>query len=187
MRRWLLDLHLYAGLICLPYIVLLGISSIALNHGIGSVTKRTWTARIEALADAAPDEQAQAVRRALGLHVLILGEEVKRTENGNLSFVGVRAGRRYKVSAAPDGSVHVAERDHGVLGILRALHGSRERWSSRWSFGWSLYTDVTIGVVLFLIVSGILLFAPRRGSRGLNVVATVSGLVVCIALAAFVW
>jgi hypothetical protein len=187
MRRWLLELHLYVALFCLPYMTVLGVSSILLNHGVTTTTERAWRAQLGPLAPGAPAEQAEAARAALGVRGSVIRERAKRDEAGDLAFRVLRPGRRFDVTVSPDGRASVAERDGGVLGVVRDLHVMASDEGTRWSRGWALYSDVTVAGVLFLIASGATRVVLLRRGRGLKLGFAVAGFACCAALAAWIW
>jgi hypothetical protein len=187
MRRWLLDLHLYLGLLCLPYVVVFGVSSILLNHDIRREASARWSAQLAPLAEAPPAQQASAAQRALGLTGNVLPHTVKASESGSLEFKLIRPGRSYQVAVAADGEASVLETSGGVLGIVRDLHGLSDIKSSRWSFGWAVFTELASAVLLFSIVSGALLVLPRPSERALSLSAGALGLAAVVALAAAIW
>jgi hypothetical protein len=187
MRRWLLDLHLYLGLLCLPYVVVFGLSSILLNHGLQRATKTEWSAQIAPPADAAPAQRAAEVLHALALTGNVLPHTLKSTDGGALAFQALRPGRSYQVEFAPSGAVRVAERDGGVLGIVRALHGLHDTQSSRWMLGWALYTELTTAMLLFSIASGVLMVLQRMSGRALALGAGALGTAAAVALGAAIW
>lgn len=187
MRRWLLDLHLYLGLFCLPYVVVFGISSLLLNHRIERTSHSEWTAQVAPLAAAEPAVQAAAALRELGLSADALPHTLKQGERGELSFRALRPGRSYQVSIAPSGAVTVDERDGGVLGVIAALHGASNEEASVFAYGWSLYTELTTAMLVFSVASGLYLFLPRPSGRALGLGVAALGVVVCGALAAGLW
>jgi hypothetical protein len=187
MRRWLLDLHLYLGLLCLPYVVVFGISSILLNHRVERVTQSEWSERIAPLAEAPAARQAEAAIAALGLRASALGHTLKHDAAGALSFRAIRTGRSYQVTVGADGAARVVERHGGVLGAINGLHGMHDREPSWWHFGWSLYTELATGVLLFAIASGVLLVLPRPSGRALALGAGALGSVALAALGAAIW
>ena len=187
MRRWLLDLHLYLGMLCLPYLVIFGISSILLNHDIQRETKTEWSAQIAPLAEAAAGEQAVAALLALDLSGSVLAHTVKREETGELAFRAIRPGRSYQVAVSGNGGAVVVEADSGVLGVIRDLHGMHDTQGSLFSLSWALYTELVTAVLLFSIASGVLLILPRPRGRVLGLGAGALGLVGCVALAAAIW
>ena len=186
MRRWLIDLHLYLGLLCLPYLVVFGVSSIALNHDLGRATRSEWSARV---APAHADQDASAARAALaelGLSAGVLEHTLEREASGALRFEALRLGRSYQVAIDAAGAARVRELNGGVVGIVRGLHG-RHDTSSAWGFSWALYTELATAVLLFSIVSGIVLVWPRAGERALGYGACALGLIATAALAAAIW
>ena len=187
MRRWLLDLHLYFGLLCLPYVVVFGVSSILLNHGIHWDESERWSAQLAPLGEGAPREQAAAAQRALELRGHLLAHTVKRAEHGGVAFKLIRQGRSYQVSVMPSGAASVRETNGGVLGVVRGLHGANDAKLSAWHAGWTLYTELTTALLLFSIVSGVWLVLPRPDERALSLGAGALGLVAVLALAAAIW
>ncbi len=186
MRRWILDLHLYLGLVCLPYVVLLGLSSILLNHQISrDEPTRRWEQALPASTPARDLEAATRVRDALGLSGTVLPHTVKRAETDALRFVLLRPARRYEIELGTDAVARVREQRFGVLGVITGLHGLRGLEASRWGPSWGLYTELASFALVFAIASGLYLFWPRRAGRALGFGA--AGLAVVIALAIGIW
>ena len=187
MRRWLLDLHLYLGLLCLPYIVVFGVSSILLNHGVRNEATTQWQREIA--APKAPHDKARAAATlaALGLSGSVLAHTVKRDDAGALQFKAIRPGRSYQVELRTSGAARVRESSGGVLGALRDLHGLHDTQSSRWSLSWALYTELATAALLFSIASGAYLIWPRRGERAFGLGAGALGLAAAALLAAVIW
>lgn len=187
MRRWLLDLHLYLGLICLPYVVLFGVSSLLLNHGLQRETTSEWSAQLAPLGDSEPSAQAAAALRALDLRGGVLAHTLKRGDSGELAFRAIRPGRSYQVAVAANGAVRVVERDSGVLGVVRDLHGASDTQGAVWNLGWALYTELATAVLLFSIVSGALLVLPRPSERAIALGSGALGILAIGVLAAAIW
>jgi hypothetical protein len=182
MRRRLLDLHLYLGLLCLPYVVVFGVSSILLNHRIRYETKSEWQAQVAPLGAERPIVEADRVWYALDRSGRVQSWTVEMGDTAGLRFQATRPGRGYQVVASSDGHVSVVESDYGVLGTLRDLHGLSDRYNSFWVLGWSVYTELTAVTLVASLVSGTILML-RRGdgrSRGLwagGVIAAAAALI----------
>jgi hypothetical protein len=187
MRRWLLDLHLYLGLLCLPYVVVFGVSSILLNHGIEREARRAWSTQIAPLVGVAPEQQAEAARGALGLSGHVLPHTLKPGDDGSLAFRLIRPGRSYDVAVSAGGEARVRERDGGPLGVVSALHGFSVARGALFERSWSLYTELATAALLFSIASGLGLFLPRPNGRALGLGAGVLGTLAAAALAAAIW
>jgi hypothetical protein len=187
MRRWLFDLHLYLGLLCLPYLVVFGVSSILLNHDLRNETTTEWQREIAAPSAESDTAQSAATLEALALTGSVLAHTVKRDEAGGLHFEASRPGRRYQVELLASGQARVRESRGGVLGISRGLHGHRDTQSSLWSLSWALYTELATAVLLFSIASGVVLIWPRRGERAFGLGFGALGLAAVALMAAAIW
>jgi hypothetical protein len=187
MRRWLLDLHLYLGLLCLPYVVVFGISSILMNHRIDFETKREWQAQVAPLGTRMKDFEAAGVWDALDRRGRILWYTVTVGDAAEIGFQAVWPGRSYQVTAERGGRVSVVERNFGFLGTVKALHGLSDRNNSRWVLGWTLYTELTVMALVVSIGSGATLALWRADGRSRALWAGGLGVVASAALIAGIW
>lgn len=187
MRRWILDLHLYLGLLCVPYVVVLGSSAILRNHDLGSSERTEWSASVGLPDLASPVQQAAAVQVALGITGKLRSQTAKHTAEGALQFQVVRPGRSYRVEVSANGAARVSESNGGLAGILRGLHGFGDRTGPLWTLGWSLYTDFAAGGLLLSIGSGAGLVLSRAPARTRGLAAGLLGTVVVVSLAAALW
>jgi hypothetical protein len=171
-HKLLLDLHLYLGLLCAPYLILYGISALAFNHEWRSERSETsWEAQIEPLPITAPATtpeatvaNAELARERLGLIGNVPAWRVK-LEGGALAFYVGRPGARYEVSVAANGRARVDKSRGGVLSVLRGLHGSHGFGGSSWARTWRFYTDLSLLGFGVSVSTGLLIWARRRGAR----------------------
>src|SRR5438876_3358188 len=97
MRKWLLNLHLYGGLLCAPYLLIFGFSSLHFNHHFSFVEPKpnsvTWHAplAIEPLSD--NDKMAMSIRDSMGLMGWTIPWKMKRDAAGVLEFDLERPGK----------------------------------------------------------------------------------------------
>jgi hypothetical protein len=187
MRRWLLDLHLYLGLLCLPYVVVFGVSSILLNHGVRSEAQTRWQRTIAVPPEGKGFARAEAARDALELWGGVLAHTVREGDDGALRFKLIRPGRAYQIVVAADGEASVVETNTGVLGVVSALHAYHDARSSFWGFTWALYTELAVAALLFAIASGTWLVWPRASGRALELAAGLAGALATAALAVAIW
>ena len=171
MRKWVLRLHLYLGLLCSGYLIVFGVSSLNFNHPFEftkpGTEKATWERTI-ALPPASSDNTAEseAVRDALGLIGWTLPWETRREANGDLRFGLARPGKHYLIHVLRgDGIVRVEERHEGYWTVVRHIHGNKGVPGSRLMSVWGAYTELCTFVVLFAAGSGVYLFATRRKDR----------------------
>ncbi len=187
MRKWILDLHLYLGLLCAPYLVVYGVSAIAFNHDIkGGSSTSQWSAVV--VAEGGTDlERAEEVRDALGLVGWTPERSVIRTDDALLRFRVQNPGRDYLIEwDDATGSTEVDETRSSWIAILRGIHGMRDLEGSVLGPVWYVYTEVSSWALAFAALSGIYLWLPRR-SAALGTATVVAGAVVLAVLSIGVW
>ncbi len=187
MKRRLLDLHLYLGLLCAPYLVVYGVSAISFNHDwVTTPWTSEWEASATGNSSATDAEQADEVQRALGLWGFIPAKSVARDEASRLSFVVNRPGRSYRVSwSAQQSSARIEETHRGVVDVLRGLHGLRRMNGAPLSVAWGLYSELSVWVMIFAVATGIYLYSSRGDWIGWSLLG--GGSAVFAALAVAVW
>jgi hypothetical protein len=171
MRKWVLRLHLYLGLLCSGYLIVFGVSSLNYNHPLEFTKPRTETVTWErslALPPRQPDNAAEseAVCDALGLMGWTLPWETRREPSGDLHFGLARPGKHYNIHVMRDaGKVSVRERSEGHWTVIRHIHGNKGVPRSNLMTAWGWYTEACTLFVLFAAGSGVYLFATRKKDR----------------------
>lgn len=185
LKKTILNIHLYGGLLCFSYLLIFGISSLLFNHPFAFIRAqgptRTWEQSIS-LADLprpttqmSGDEKVAAkaqangqIRDALGLwgHQRPWGESYWKDEHTYHASL-VRPGKQYEVDVALDqGKAQVTENRSNVWAVMRALHGLHGAMpNNRFVAAWSWYTELCTFFVLFAGLSGIYLWTRRRNER----------------------
>jgi hypothetical protein len=192
-RRWLLNLHLYGGLVTCWYLVIFGVSSLHFNHrGLIPESRGArvrWERALELPEEADNLKLAEAVRDRLGLFGWPLPWNLKREGNGNLRFEMARPGKQYWIEVdRAAGRVRVEEERRGLASVLHFLHGSTEGVPGAPGLrAWGIYTEITTGLVLFFAGSGVYLWWRRAAARRLAGAILVTSLAVSLALMAWVY
>ena len=157
MKKLLLDIHLYLGLICAAYMVIYGISTMAFNHGWRSdPVEHTWNATIVVPDGLEGEVLGAAIRDSLGLIGWIPPwRAVRKTEQG-VRFSLNRPGRVYDVRLESEsGEVQITESNRGLLSIIVSLHGLSRIPGSTWAPSWRVYTEISIWSMIFAAISGV--------------------------------
>ena len=190
MRKWVLRLHLYLGLLCCGYLVVFGVSSLNFNHPFDftkpSDRKATWE-RPVALPPASEDNgaESEAVREALDLPGWAIPWETWRdppapgSSAGDLHFGLARPGKHYAIHVLRGaGRVRVEEKSEGYWTVIRSLHGNHGVPDSALMSAWAGYTELCTIFVLFAAASGVYLFAARKRERriGFTILGVATGL-----------
>jgi hypothetical protein len=171
LRRWLLNIHLYGGLLCSGYLLVYGASSLLFNHRfdrlVGLASAREWAASTAVPSgDAAPNVLARQVADELGIVGRIPAGSPRRDEAGELRFTIQRPGRSFAVRVDTTGSATVTERRLRPAVILLGLHDARPEPTSMALTSWWWYTHVTVAFLLYLAGSGVVLWVITRRPRG---------------------
>jgi hypothetical protein len=203
-RRLILNLHTYGGLLCFSYLILFGISSLNFNHPFAFTRAKSeprhWEQKVELpdLPRVTPDlkgeqrvaAKAQAnhmVRRALGLygHQRPWKESWWDPNDPNHYHASlVRPGVEYEVDVYLDKELaKVTETRTGVWQVIQGLHGFHGKMpDSRFVSTWGVYTELCTFVVLFAGASGIYLWTQRRNERRIGYVLLSGAGLVSLAL-----
>jgi hypothetical protein len=172
MRKWLLRLHLYLGLLCSGYLIVFGVSSLLFNHPFDftkpSETKVTWARSIPLPPETRNNNEAEseAVRDELDLMGWTIPWETSRDPGGDLQFGLARPGKHYTIHVRRSaGSVRVEERREGYWTVVQRMHGNHGVPRSNLMTVWGWYTEVCTLFVLFAAGTGVYLFATRKKDR----------------------
>jgi len=171
MRNKLIKWHLYAGLLCLPYFIIFGISSLNFNHHFSFMEPHNNAIHWEKEITIPPfrDEQqfAEAIRDSLNLMGWTPPWEMKKDSAG-FRFMVTHPGKDYVISAFNNQSIIKVEETHkGFWPVFNSLHGFNEEIPGAPVFISSLgiYSNVVVVVMLFSIISGIYIFLRNRKER----------------------
>jgi hypothetical protein len=192
-RRWLLNLHLYGGLVTCWYLVFYGVSSLSFNHR-GLIPefrgpKVSWDRPLELPEISDNLKLAEWVRDRLGLLGWPLPWNMQRSEGGDLRFEMARPGKQYWIEVDRAAArVRVEEERRGLGSVLHFLHGSTEGVpGAPWLLAWGVYTEVTTWLVLFFAGSGIYLWVRRAKDRRLAGTMLTFSLAGSVALMAWIY
>lgn len=186
-HRWLRSIHLYGGLLCSSYLVVYGISSLLFSHPIGALGRpgevREWTDTLAApVTSDDPAATARTVAREFDLVGRINPDVPKWKDGEGLSFVVLRPGYRYSVRVQESGIVALKGERLGLTAVLKGLHDARRYPESLPLTLWWNFTHLTIFVLLFSTVTGIILWigSGRFSMSGRQLL--LGGSVLCFAL-----
>jgi hypothetical protein len=173
MRKFILNVHLYGGLICAPYLLIFGFSSLHFNHHFSFVepipNSQTWEAPLHTQPMSENEKLADAVRDDLGLMGWPLFWKMKRDSSGDLEFEMERPGKSYTIRTDfKQAKAYVVERHKGFWQVVNSLHGSGQLPNSRFVPLWGIYTEICTAFVLFAGVSGLYLWVNSRRERSVG-------------------
>ena len=167
LRKILSKIHIWLGLLCAPYLIIFGFSSLHFNHQFSfiDIAQRTvnWEQDIS-VADTTDDhELAERVRLALDLKGWSPWWEYKHGDDGSFRYKVVRPGKDYTIMLNP-GRTHVSveELRQGPLKVFNRLHALEALPGSAFVKIWPIYTTICVFFVLFAGASGVYFWTRRK-------------------------
>ena len=169
MKDRILDLHLYLSLLCAPYLVLYGLSTLSFNHTWGWISpgEQTyrWQEDVGRLEGDTDLVVATGMRDSLGLIGFVPPWQI-RNAGESLRFIVGRPGKRYEIAwSAETDTASVVETRSGFWGVMRDLHGLMEIQGSPLGWMWKIYTWTSVAALTFALVSGLYLWWNRLPAR----------------------
>ena len=168
MRSFLLNIHIYTGLLCSSYLLIFGISSLNFNHHFGKPRDErvVWERALVVINQQDNEALGATVRDQLGLFGWPLPHDMKRDDKGNFHFGMGRPGKQYSIHVFfYQNRVKVEETRKGFWSIVDSLHALMRVPSSPFMFYWGVYTELCTWAVLSSAASGVYLWARRRKER----------------------
>ena len=200
LRKIILNIHIYGGLLCFSYLILLGISTLNFNHPFAFTTAgttTTWTQPLKLPDLARPEgknaqdwsrlrtQNNQKVLHALGSFAFpnTAGDgNWKDSDTWHTHFV--RVGKEYDIDVHVDqGTATITQTRRNLWTLIRELHGEHETFpESFFASTWAWYTDLCACVVVAAGISGVYLWTHRRRERRIGLILLAAATAVSLAL-----
>ncbi len=195
MRKNLSKLHIWLGLLCAPYLIIAGFSSLHFNHHFGFIDTGeyavNWERRFDAVADTTDDGAlAGRVRLALDLDGWIPWWEYDRRDDNQFQFLVNRPGKQYRVTVNPERThASVEELRQGPLVVLNSLHWLGAVPGKPFAKFWKYYIYISVLFVLYAGGSGIYFWSRRKDETliGWIMLAGVTGGSVLLMIFVRIW
>ena len=188
LRKWILKIHLYGGLLCFWYLIIFAVSSLQYQHhfkfmdpGNGTETLREAEVKIQPEKD--NKILAGNLRSSLEIPGWVIPWQTSRDTAGILHTVIQNPKAIYTMDYDPSTSkVKIKSVSNGFWRIIVALHGNTgEMPNAPLLVFWKIFTWICLCVVLFAIISGLWLWAAKPGNRKAGII-TVSSMVILTVL-----
>ena len=185
-RRLILKIHFYGGLVCFWYLLILGISSLHFNHHFSFMDKSGdpvfWTRQLRlSKTDTTDLVLSETIRDSLTLIGWPLPWETRRDSTGVFHFALEQPAKRYLVDySVTDHAVRVTETRKGFWRVFNSLHGSGVVPGAPIMHAWSWYTRITAVVVVFSVFSGIYVWFIGNRNKKSGLYALVISLTITI-------
>jgi len=205
LRKIILNIHIYGGLLCFSYLILLGISVLNFNHPF-SFTKptasvTTWSQPIAPSAllrtEGKTNPEALNILRQNNSAILhALGSFAAPSPTADGAWIDAdtyharfaRPGKAYEIDVHPShGSATITQTRTGFWTMIRDLHGSSTVYpDSILASSWRWYTDLCTFVVVAAGISGVYLWTGRRRERRIGLIMLGAAGALSLALMLFI-
>jgi len=182
MQSLLQKIHIYGGLACFWYLVILGISSLEFNHHFNFMQQQRdsilWQRQSLTLNESKDDiKLAEAIRDSLALMGWPLPWEMSRDSTA-LRFAMEQPAKRYFITYTFDNNVaSVVETRKGFWRVFNSLHGSGYVPNGSFTTLWQGYTWVIVIVGVLSIITGLYIWIKSQEDKrsGLAILTICAG------------
>jgi hypothetical protein len=203
-RKLILNVHIYGGLLCFSYLILFGVTTLMFNHPLESFRARGTPATREMpiqlpasglpriTSDMTADQKVAAKVEANNLVARAIGvfgyarpwQQSYWVDPQHYHASIVQPGREYEVDVDLDRHVaRVTETPQSAWNVLRGLHGLHGQMpGSAVVSSWRWYTELCTFAVLFAGASGVYLWTRRRSERRIGAILLGSATALSLAL-----
>jgi len=194
-RKWILKVHLYGGLLCFWYLIILAVSSLHFHHDFEFMNEKS-------LQEEPPQTINLKIENSKDNKILATNiQNVLRIPGYNIPWETYRDSKeifytkifnlkkKYDIKYDPHTSdAFITKTDKGFWSPVNALHGFSESMSyAPLLVFWRIYTYVCLFVVTFCIFSGIWLWANRSTDKLIGWMTVLGIMTLSVSLMIFVY
>lgn len=172
LSRWILKIHLYGGLLCFWYLIIIAISSLHYHHHFEFMMENDNPETLKQIKLDMPESQSDSVMaknvlQALDVPGWDLPWETRTDSSGIFHTVIQNSRKRYEIAYDNTSSIaRIAVKDNGFWSVINGLHGNIGKMPKAPLLRlWGVFTYVSLASVIFSILSGIWLWTNRRGNK----------------------
>lgn len=169
LRKVIYTVHLYGGLLAVPYLIIFGISSLDFNHhflGKARSAPVTWSGSFTPKPELSDKDSAAWIRDSLNLVGWIPNPHFRRIDAANIQFKVLHPGKNYIIRAQlQEGRAEVEEERQSMGYVLVATHGNRGVPGSGLMDIWAYYGQFCGLLVTFSALSGVYLWLEAGRDR----------------------
>jgi len=193
MRQLVLTIHAYLGLLCLPYLLIFGISSLDFNHHFMEKEKRTFINSRTIEFQTPPILEGEELGSVLSDSLHIFGWFVpwaSWSDNEKHHIRIAHFGKEYEIEKFRNSNA-ITMKEYALPPgkILFGLHALGEKIPNApvWINVWKYYQDLTVYASLFWAIAGIYLWATRRKRSSIPFWVLISISLLSLTLMMYLW
>jgi len=168
--RTILHIHLYLGLLCMPYLIIFSLSSLNFNHHFLPETplkaKKNWSTQLMLLPREEVDSYADEVMDSLAIFGWFLPWDSYQ-DSQHIHLAISQPGMQYHIDINKQtGYAEVVENTQSITHIVKLLHFLGETIPNApwWVNAWQHYQSLTVYAMLFWTITGVYLWARKKNT-----------------------
>jgi hypothetical protein len=193
-KTLVIKIHSYLGLLCMPYLLIFGLSSLTFNHHFEAfeVEGREGDNELLKIDIPAIDDNltlANAINDSCSVFGWYLPWSARR-DSLQFFYETVKTGRKYNTKVDfESGEIKINSRRNSISHLLKGLHGLGEEIPNAplCVNVWQYYQDLSVYSLMFWLLSGIWLWIQKRIDRRWGSIILLTFFMVSIFLMLFIW
>lgn len=195
LRKWILKVHLYGGLLCFWYLIILAVSALHFHHDFEFMNEKSLHKEsqqtINLVIENSKDNSVLAtnIQNVLGIPGDYIPWETYRDSNEIFYTKIFNLKNKYDIKYDPlTSAVYITKTNKGFWNVVNALHGFSQSMSyAPLLVFWKIYTYVCLIVITFCIFSGIWLWANRGTDKLIGWITVLGIITLSVSLMIFVY
>lgn len=165
----ILQIHIYLGLFCSPYLIIFGLSSLDFNHHFLPDTPTSASIAWERSISLTEEEDLKTYADHLLEELELFGWYLPWSSFQDSSKIYIEVShpaKFYQISIGKDRIAHIKETPESVSHVVKLLHFLGEDIPNApwWVNAWKYYQALTVYSMIFWFVSGIYLWLRKKNS-----------------------
>lgn len=184
LRKWMLKIHIYGGLLCFWYLLIFAVSGLQFQHHFEFMkpklsNEEAWEKKLSVPESENVSDFAISIQNELNLAGWHLPWETYRDNSGIFHTQIQNPKAQYLITYEPlSSTVKIIKKEKGFWVLINSLHGfSGKMPNAPLLVFWKIFTYICLFVVMFSIFSGIWLWVIRSPDKLIGLL-TVSGIIV---------
>jgi hypothetical protein len=195
LRKWILKIHLYGGLIYFWYLIILSISSLNFQHHFNFLKNEFPTREAKNISLVLPElennyDLATNIQNKLGIIGWYLPWETYYDSVGIFHVQIQNPYKHYLITYdSKSSTASVIKEGNGFWNVINVLHGFAEDMpNAPFLIFWKMFTYICLGGVIFSIFSGIWLWQKRSRNKliGWLTILGIMGLSILLMIVVFI-
>ena len=194
LKNLLLQIHLYVGLFCTPYLIIFGVSSLSFNHAnmkeaFTPIDSTLLNYQFDKVNFSSPKKLDSALTDSLKLMGWFIPWE-SHVDSVGFHVNHRHLGRDYRFSGEwGKQPIKMVTNSTRKISMIKGLHGLGEKIPGApwWINAWQYYQDLTVYALLFWVCSGLIMWWQSKTRNMTSTIFLFGSVGLSIGLMIYLW